>query len=98
MDTKKNYKYDVISLSTESEEFKRVREFFDDCRYTENSFDKLSVQNFQVFKVIENNPVETLNEKRNNLMLFHGTKEHRVNKILKNGFKNSEKGWYGKVI
>ena len=56
------------------------------------------MQNFQIFKVIENNPVETLNEKRNNLMLFHGTKEQSVNNILKNGFKDSEKGWYGKVI
>ena len=99
--TNKSYKFDVISLSTESEEFKRVDEFFDDCRYdsaASRCFNKLTVKNFQIFKVIENNPVETLNEQRNNLMLFHGTKEHSVNNILKNGFKNSKKGWYGKVI
>lgn len=96
--TNKNYKFDVISLPTESEEFKRVKEFFDDCRYNKKTLNKCTVQNFKIFKVIENNPVETLNKKRNNLMLFHGTKEGVVDMILENGFKNSKKGWYGKVI
>ena len=55
------------------------------------------MENFQIFKVIDNNPDKTLNENRNNLMLFHGTKEENVSKILENGFKNSKEGWYGKV-
>ena len=96
--TNKSYKFDVISLSTESEGFKRVKEFFDSCRYTKNCKENFTVQNFKIFKVIENKPVETLTEKRNNLMFFHSTEEHSVNKILKTGFKNSEKGWYGKVV
>ena len=95
--TTKRFKYDVKRLSTESDEFKRVKVFFDDCRYSKYFRKKFTVENFQIFKVNENNPDKTLNENRNNLMLFHGTKEENVSKILKNGFKNSEKGWYGKV-
>ena len=95
--TNKNYKYGVETLSSDSVEFIRVKEFFDDCRYAKPFCDKFTVENFQIFKVIEKNPVETLKEKRNNLMLFHGTKEYNVHSILENGFKNSEKGWYGKV-
>ena len=95
----KNYKYGVEILSADSEEFKRVKEFFDDCRYKNDiCYYKFTVQNFQIFKVNENNSVGTLNEKRNNLMLFHGTKEYNVHSILKNGFKNSENGLYGKVV
>ena len=94
----KNYIYGVEIISPDSEEFKRVKEFFDDCRYEKYCYDKFTVQNFQIFRVIENNPVETLNEKRNNLMLFHGTKQYNVHSILENGFTSSEKGWYGKVI
>ena len=93
----KTYKYDVKRLPTESDEFKWVKMFFDDCRDTIYSSKKFTVENFQIFKVNENNPDKTLNENRNNLMLFHGTKEENVSKILENGFKNSEKGWYGKV-
>ena len=95
--TNKNYKYGVEILSADSEEFKRVEEFSDNCRCLERQYDKYTVQNFQIFKVIEKNPVETLKEKRNNLKLFHRTKECNVHSILENGFKNSEKGWYGKV-
>ena len=94
--TAKNYKYDVKRLSIESDEFKTIKDFVDSCRY-EEQHQKLTMQNFSIFKVLENNPAKTLNEKRNNLMLFHGTKEESVSNILKNGFVNSEKGWYGKV-
>ena len=93
----RRYKFDIKRLPTESDEFKWVKMFFDDCRYPKYSQAKLTVENFQIFKVIENNPDKTLNENRSNLMLFHGTKEKNVSKILKSGFKNSKKGWYGKV-
>ena len=95
--TTRRYKYDVKRLPTESDEFKRLKMFFDDCRCSNICLIKFTMENFQIFKVIDNNPDKTLNENRNNLMLFHGTKEENVSKILENGFKNSKKGWYGKV-
>lgn len=95
--TTRRYKYDVKRLFTESDEFKSVKKFFDDCRSPKQLIENLKFENFEIFKVIERNPDKTLNENRNNLMLFHGTKEETVRKILEKGFKNSKKGWYGKV-
>ena len=46
----------------------------------------------------ENNPIKTVNEKRNNLMLFHGTNKNAVTGILKEGFKNSKRGWFGQGV
>ena len=96
--TTRRYKYDAKKLPTESDEFKWVKMFFDDCKDSERLHTRnFTVKNFQIFKVVENNPDKTINENRNNLMLFHGTKEENVSKILESGFKNSIKGWYGKV-
>ena len=33
-----------------------------------------------------------------NLMLYHGTSEKGATGILKKGFRNSEKGWFGKGV
>ena len=46
----------------------------------------------------ETAPTSSVNEKRNNLMLFHGTNDKGVESILKKGFKNSEKSWFGKGV
>ena len=100
IETTKSYKYDVKKLPTESDEFKCVKMFFDDCRHDKvygSQKAPFTIENFEIFKVIEKKPNKTLNENRNNLMLFHGTKEEIVSKILENGFKNSKEGWYGKV-
>ena len=46
----------------------------------------------------ETAPTSSVNEKRNNLMLFHGTNDKGVESILKKGFKYSEKSWFGKGV
>ena len=53
---------------------------------------------FHIFKVNENNPTKAVNEKRNNLMLFHGTDKKSATGILKKGFKNSKRGWFGQGV
>ena len=61
--TTRRYKYDVKRLFTESDEFKSVKKFFDDCRSPKQLIANLKFENFEIFKVIERNPDKTLNEK-----------------------------------
>ena len=49
-----------------------------------------------LYKVNERNLVKNEGKKSNNLMLYHGTNQKGVTGILKEGFRNSEKGWFGK--
>ena len=51
-----------------------------------------------MYKVNERNIVKTEGKKSNNSMLYHGTSEKGVTGILKEGFRNSEKGWFGKGV
>ena len=56
------------------------------------------MENFKIYKVIEEHTKATVDEKSNNLMLFHGTSQKGVAGILENGFKNSESGKFGKGL
>ena len=92
--TEKLFNYDCEKLDRESEEFKILKEVF----FTTTTFNVScnNLEKFQIYKVIENNPTKTVEGKSSNLMLFHGTTEEGATGILKKGFKNSEKGWFGK--
>ena len=100
--TEKSFKYDLEKLDSTSDEFLFVKKFYDT---TTNGFgfgfgfvDLSKLKNFQIYKVIENNPIKEVEAKRNNLMLFHGTSRKGATGILKEGFKNSEKGWFGQGV
>ena len=107
--TDKNFKYDLEKLDCASDEFILVKGFFE-ITY-ENRYSKLInkcascseysdhiLKIFHIYKVNENNPIKAVNEKRNNLMLFHGTNKKGVTGILKEGFKNSKRGWFGQGV
>ena len=94
--TNKSYKYDVRRLKRESGEFKTVKEFFDNSRIFNKADAMEPTLNLRLFKIVENKPTDTKVKHQNNLLLFHGTSEECMNGILRNGFKNSEKGWHGK--
>ena len=51
-----------------------------------------------MYKVNERNLVKTEGKKITNLMLFHGTSQKGATGILKEGFRNSEKGLFGKGV
>ena len=51
-----------------------------------------------MYKVNERNLVKTAVKPVSNLMLYHGTSEKGVSGILKEGFRNSEKGWFRKGL
>ena len=91
----KSFKYDLENINSKSDEHKFVKDFF---HTTFNGLFKRQVKfkEFTLFKVIENDPM-TANSK-NNLMLFHGTNKEGVVGILKEGFKNSPKGWFGQGV
>ena len=93
--TSKFFKYVGTKLNPKSTKFKFLMGNFDTTLSWTNRHD---FTNFQIFKLVETNPNKVVNEKRKNLMLFHGTNEEGANGILKEGFKNSEKGWYGKGV
>ena len=42
--------------------------------------------------------MKAADEKRSNLMLFHGTSKIGAEGILNEGFKNSESGWFGSGV
>ena len=90
--TDDTFQYDFELLDSSSDEFKCIKEFI-----SVTSTDYLQ-KLLQIHKVFETNPTKTSEVKRNNLMLFHGTNEKGVEGILKEGFKNSEKGWFGKGV
>ena len=103
MDTQSNkevYKYKREELSSDSDEHKFVKNFFETTRdaFTNIWLSNVSYSDFKVYKITKNQPSSVLNEKGKNLMLFHGTKKEYVDSILKEGFKNSKKGWFGKGV
>ena len=104
--TDKNFKYDVEKLESTSEEFIFVEQFYDTTgviKTAKNSLIKATDYEtqgikLQICKVNENNPIKLADEKSNNLMLFHGTNRKGAEGILKEGFKNSKKGYFGKGV
>ena len=106
MDTqtnKKVYKYKLEELSSDLDEHKFIKDFYDTTREASlNNSAWLPIQipysDFKVYKITENLPSSVLNEKGKNFMLFHGTKKEHVDSILKEGFKNSQKGWFGRGV
>lgn len=92
------YLYKCDELPSDSDEYKLVKSFFDKTIY-EMQLRALSegpgTKECKIYKIIENHQTKTLEEKRNNLMLFHGTNKNGVEGILKEGFKNSKEGWFG---
>ena len=92
----KSSKYKLKELSSGSDDHKLVKNFFDTTKG--NKKQRPSPTDFKVYKILENNPLTTLDEKRNNLMLFHGTTIKGVEGILKEGFKSSKKGWFGRGV
>ena len=94
----KTSKYKFHELSSDTEEYKFVKNFFDTTKNTFDMANTASPVDFKMFKILENNPLSASEEKRNNLMLFHGTNKKGVEGILKEGFRNSEKGWFGQGV
>ena len=93
---KNDHKYKCEKLGVDSDELKIVRDFINTT--TANSTKWGYLPSFNVYKIIETDPSKQLEEKRNNLMLFHGTNSKGVEGILTEGYKNSKKGWFGKGV
>ena len=94
--TDKYFKYDYEKLDPTLEEFKFLKETF-----LTTSFGlpiDIIANGFHIYKVNERNFVKTAVKKRINLMLYHGTSKKGATCILKEGFRNSEKGWFGKGV
>ena len=99
--TDESFKYDLEKLESTSSEFIIVKEFYHATKVMTNSRCRRvndQVKNLKIYKITENKPVEAVEVKRNNLMLFHGTSRNGVRGILKEGFKNSTSGWFGSGI
>ena len=89
--------YHLKKLDTTSREYKLVKEFYDvTCINSKEIYCDCKVLEFQVCKVIENKPMEAAGS--NNMMLFHGTSKNGVQAVLNGGFKNSERGWFGRGL
>ena len=93
--TDKSFKYDYEKLDPASEEFNFLKETFMSTYF--GLLICLKFNNFHIYKVNERNHVKTT-VKKSNLMLYHGTSQKGVTGILKEGFRNSEKGWFGKGV
>ena len=93
---KNDHKYKCEKLGVDSDELKTVRDFFNTT--TANSTKRDNSPGFNVYKVMETDPSKQLEEKSNNLMLFHGTNSKGVEGILTEGYKNSKKGCFGKGV
>ena len=102
--TEKSYKYKCEKLDCDSVEYKIVKDFYDKTTVSKKLSSRYlqiypqPTDGFNVYKIIESNKTKMFKEKRNNLMLFHGTNSKGVEGILTEGFKNSTKGWFGKGV
>ena len=98
--TDKTFKYNLERLDLNTREFDFIKNFFYLTTDPNESFDtQYDVEGFDIYKVVENGPTKTEEEKSNNLMLFHGTKnKDHATGILKEGFRNSESGYFGKGV
>ena len=94
--TDKSFKYNYEKLQPSTEEFKFLKETFMTTAFR-LSFD-INADRLKIYKVNERNPVKTEVKPVKNLMLFHGTSQKGAIGILKEGFRNSEKGWFGKGV
>ena len=93
--TDKSYKYDYEKLDPASEEFNFLNEtFMSTFLFKGNTGTEVA----HIYKVNERNIVKTAVKPVSNLMLYHGTSEKGATGILKEGFRNSEKGWFGKGV
>ena len=102
--TKKGFKYDLQKLDSKLDEFLLVKKFFNITIkksvhvYKDNIYSH-QLKDFEIHKVMtDSKPARGVNEKSNNLMLFHGTDEKGANGILKEGFKNSSFGRFGQGV
>ena len=86
------YKLEILDIT--SEEYKVVKKFYEiTYYYVQRVFE------FQIFKVIENDPMKAaVDGKRHNLMLFHGTSRCGVEGILNEGFEHTKEGWFGSGV
>ena len=91
-------KYDLKRLDFNAKDFDFIKNFFYSIFDEDKRFEtEYVVESFCIYKVVENG--STNEEKSNNLMLFHGTKnKDHATGILKEGFRNSESGYFGKGV
>ena len=94
--TDKSFKYDYKNLDPASEEFNFLKETFISKSFWLKGYEETKV--IHIYKVNEGNLVKTAVKQVSNLMLYHGTNEKGATGILKEGFRNSEKGWFGKGV
>ena len=102
--TEKSYKYKCEKLDCDSVEYKIVKDFYDKTTVSKKLSSRYlqiypqPTDGFNVYKIIKSNETKMFKEKRNNLMLFHGTNSIGAKGILTEGLKNSKKGWFGKGV
>ena len=95
IETDKSFKYDYEKLDPASEEFNFLKKTFKTTSY---NISYNNIKEFEIYKVFQTNLTKTTDENSNNLMLLHGTSKKGTTGILKEGFRNSEKGWFGKGV
>ena len=91
-------KFHLRKLDKTSDEYNFIKGFYDITHNVYGYIESRQLLNIQICKVIENNPMKTADEKRNNLMLFHCTSDYGAMGILDRGFRNSRRGWFGSAI
>ena len=94
--TDKSFKYDYEKLDPASEEFTFLKKTIMTTSFLMMGY--IKAKRFHIYKVNERNLVKTAVKQINNLMLYHGTSQKGATGILKEGFRNSEKGWFGKGV
>ena len=83
--TDNSFKYDFESLDSGSDEFKVIKKFIKTTAM--NSYYS-NEKVLQIHKVFEKRPTSSMDKRRNNLMLFHGTSTNGVIGILREGFNH----------
>ena len=103
--TESSFKYNLEKLNSNAKEYDFIKDFFYLTINPLNTFkDDYRLEDFQIYKVRENvsmsakSATSAEGAKRSNLMLFHGTYKGGAAGILREGYRNSGSGWFGKGV
>ena len=90
-------RYELIPVPYETDEYLFIKQRLEEVR-CEGPNGVFKLESLKVYRIKDKHLLDTFDEKSNSLMLLHGTSRTSSNKIINQGFVNSEGGCFGSGV
>ena len=90
-------KYNIRSLRSTTEKYKILIQCFNSS-IVKDYGPLYTIEEIKIYRVRETNSENFSDKNNNNLVLYHGTSFNNSAGILKNGFRISQRGYYGQGV